>query len=89
MADCVDAIEPGERTVELHVSCARELAEPRLVVMVSRPVQLAAVAGGEQQRGSAGRMLVREHARQLLDGERELLANADRGRMVAYANDME
>ena len=66
-----------------------ELAERRLVVAVTIPVELAAIAGGEEQCGAAAFACPFQPRRHLGGREAELLPQLDAGCMVAYANDME
>src|SRR5258705_7995511 len=82
-------VEPRQLARERHPARPCEIAKPRLVVMWPRPVELASVAGEEQERGAASRVLMREQLVELGARERKRLANADGRRMVAYANDME
>src|SRR6185437_9414754 len=82
-------VGPHQLAREGHPSRPRELTEPRLVVVWPRPVELASIAGEEQQRRTAGRVLLREQRVELGAGERELLTNANGRRMVADAKDME
>jgi hypothetical protein len=55
----------------------------------SRPVQLATVAGGQQEEVPAGRALARQQRLELGGIERKPLPQPDVGRMMADANHME
>ena len=89
MPDGVGAVEPHEGAVQFDASRMGELPEPRLPVSLAAPVELATVAGGQEQRGATCFALSSQQLAQLGRGEGELLAHADSGCMVAHANDME
>ena len=82
-------VGPHQLARERQPSRPREIAEPRLVVVWPRPVELASVAGEEQQARTAGRPALARATRRARRRERELLTNANGRRMVADANDME
>ena len=67
----------------------RNLTKPGLQILVTRPVQFAAVAGGKQEGRSGGLMLVFQECGGFGRGKREWLAFLDAGHMMAQANEME
>jgi len=89
MAHGLLAIQPRDLARQREPTGARQITEPRLVVVRAAPIKLAAIAGEEEQRGAPGRVLVLEHRRQLGLRDGELLPHAHGGRMVTHANDME
>jgi hypothetical protein len=82
-------VEPHQLAGECHPPRARQITEPRLVIVWPRPVELASIAGEEQQRRAAGLVLLGQQRVEFGGRERKLLTNANGRRMVADANDME
>ncbi len=89
MAHGLLAIQPRDLTRQREPTGASQITEPRLVVVRAAPVELATIAGEEEQCGAPGRVLVLEHLRQFGLRDGELLPHAHGGRMVTHANDME
>jgi hypothetical protein len=89
MAHRLLAVETKQCLADVGAPAQREVAEPRLEVEVAGPIDLAAIAGGEEERGTVGRGLALEPCGDFSRGEGETLPQLDPGRMMAHANDME
>jgi hypothetical protein len=83
------AIVPQERDPRRSAPGLCEAAKPRLEIGVTRPVELASIAGRKQKGGSAGCELLTQERSHFGRREGEALALLHRGHMVADPNNME
>src|SRR5215218_1518333 len=89
MASRGHAFHPAERQDSATGHTPAQSAEPALTVFRTGPVQLATIAGGKEDAGHIMLAHQLQHLCGVSRAQSETLPNLDRGRMVAYANEME
>jgi hypothetical protein len=89
MADCGQAIVPQERDTGRGSPRPGETSKPGLEIALSRPVELASIAGRQQKGGSPGGELLSQERSHLCRRQGKALALLYRSHMVADSNNME
>jgi hypothetical protein len=89
MADGGQAIVPEERDLRRGSPGLGETSKPGLEIAITRPVELASIAGTKQKGGSPGGELLSQERSDLCRCQGKALALLYRSHMVADSNNME